>query len=105
MIRAAGHGRALGDPKGTKQWITLFVINAYGEIYTGWTRQQLDSIDLPPQLGIDYVKSVAALVPGVQPDPKKPDTLSRTITADEINRVFEQFAATVTRFVQQIRKS
>ena len=95
----------LPDPAGSKQWVTLYVMNTDGEIYIGWSIQQLERLELPTTLGVEYAKSVAALVPGVRPHPKNPDLLSRHLTAEEIGGVFDKFTATVERFAEQVKQA
>jgi len=95
----------LPDPKGTRQKVTLFVIDTYGEVYLGWTATQLEALKLPTKLSTEYVKSIAALVPGVEPDPRYGDSLSRTLTAAEVRLVFDSFTRAVKSFVENVKKA
>jgi hypothetical protein len=92
------------DPRGSKQNVTLFVMGTAGDVYFGWTTQQLDAISLPTQLGIDYVKCVAALFKATV-DKKHPDSLTGYLQAAEVGEKITQFMVAVRDFVAEIKSA
>jgi hypothetical protein len=100
--RASSVSIQLPDPRGSKQNVTLFVIYTAGSWQIGWTIQQHEALGLPTRLGMDYAKSVAALFPGVTPQKKHPDTLSRFLEAADIGRRFGEFTSVVREFVHKV---
>jgi hypothetical protein len=97
--RKSGVSIQYPDPKGSKQNVTLFVMTTDGELYCGWSTQQLETLSLSPQLGCDYDKSFAALFPGVTPRKNYPECLSRNVTAEEVEKRYAGVTEVVTRFV------
>lgn len=92
----------LPDPKGSKQKVTLFVLFTSGEVCLGWTQQQMDLLGLPQKLCWDYVKAVAALIPGLEADH---DFLNRNPEAAEVEQVLERFKDAVKAFVHKIKEA
>lgn len=90
------------DPKGTKQNLTLFVVNAEGKVYFGWTAQQLTALGLPAKWAEDYVEKIAALIPDVTTD-KESGGLSRDLTAVEVDAVFDRFKNAIADFVRRVQ--
>ena len=86
------------DPDESNRWITLFALNIDGYVHIGWTKS-------PGKWASEYAKSVAALFPGVAVMPKRSDTLSRSLTSEEIGRAFDKFTANVKSFVTKIKRA
>ncbi|MGD0461688.1 MAG: hypothetical protein ABSB74_04285 [Tepidisphaeraceae bacterium] len=103
--RASSVSIQFPDPAGSKQNVTLFVLNTGGALYTGWTLQQFDTLNLPENIAIDYVKAVASLVPGVTPKAGYSDVLSRDLKAAEIEKTFDNFIRVVRDFVAKIKSA
>lgn len=101
--RASSVSVQLPDPAGSNHNVTLFVMDTGGEVYLGWSTQQVEALSLPKKMALDYVKSVAAVFPGITPRQGYPDQLSRSLGAAEIEANFEAFTAAVKAFVQVIR--
>lgn len=95
----------LNDPNGSKQKLTLFLITTAGELYTGWLSGQLESIGSDKGIAANWVASVANLVPGVQPSPKYPDGLSRSISVEEIEPLLDDFIERLGETIETIRST
>jgi hypothetical protein len=102
---SSGISFKLPDPRGGKQGVTLFVIDRYGEVYIGWTIQQLTTLELPTTLAVEYAKSIAALFPGVKPNKSDASALDRSLKAQEVGNVLDKFKAAVTAFVQKLKQA
>ena len=95
----------LPDPKGSKQMLTLFLLSTNGDIWTGWLAAQLQKISIDETISHDFVKRLSALFPGITPDKKYPDSLSRGIKSSELEPKVDEFISivrdTVTKIQQQ----
>ena len=103
--RASSVSVQFPDPRGSKQKVTLFVMQTDGEIYTGWAMQQLETLGLDPKLAADYARSVAGLFRDVTPNPRQPDSLSRRLSAAEVDQAMVPFTAAVKGFVKGIEEA
>lgn len=96
----------LPDPKGSKQMLTLFLLNTNGDISTGWLAAQLKKVSLDETISHNFVKGLSALFTGITPHKKYPDSLSRGITSTELEPKVDDFISivrdTVTRIQQQV---
>lgn len=96
----------LPDPKGGKQLLTLFLLNTNGEISTGWLAAQLKKLSLDETISHTFVKRLAALVPGISPHKKYPDSLSRGIKSSELEPRVDEFISilrdTAAKIQQQV---
>lgn len=95
----------LPDPNGSKQNLTLFVLTTSGRIYTGWLASQLERINLDKNMAYDFVRSICSLFPGVQPDKKGPDWLTRNLGAKEVIEKADDFMALVKETADRIGAS
>jgi len=95
----------LRDPNGSKQKLTLFVITVTGQIYTGWITDQLQTIGVNKQVGLDWIERLADLVPGVEPHATQVSNLSRFIKLNEIDRNLEEFYARLKTAIDSIQDS
>lgn len=94
----------LPDPKGSKQMLTLFLLSTNGNVWTGWLAGQLENVSLDRNISYDYVKKISKLFPGIAPNAKNPDSLSRGIKPSELEPKFDDFIAIVRDTVGKIRK-
>ena len=92
----------LQDPNGSKQKLTLFVITVTGQIYTGWLSEQLERVDMDPNIAAKWFQSLVDLVPGVERHATLVDSISRFILLREIEPVMDEFLARVQKTVDAI---
>ena len=65
----------------------------------------MDTLGLREQIPCDYARSLVALFDGVEVDPKRLDSLSRNLTADEVERKFPEFTAAVSAYVDGVTRA
>jgi hypothetical protein len=95
----------LTDPNSSKQKITLFVMTVTGQIYTGWITDQLQTIGVNKQVGLDWIERLADLVPGVEPHATQVSNLSRFIKIEEIEPVLDEFFVRLEKAIEAIQNS
>jgi len=100
--RASSLSVRIPDPSGSKQKLTLFLINRSGQLYTGWLSEQLEKIGLDKAIASDWIGGLADLVPGVEPHPTYPDNLSRFIHVNELKPMLEEFKRRLKRTIDAI---
>ncbi len=93
----------LPDPNGSSQNLSLLVLTTSGEIYTWCLAGQLKKVGLSEQIAADYVKSLCDVFPQVKPSKKRPDMLSRNLTASEVSARLEDFISVVKDTVDKIK--
>jgi len=92
----------LPDPKGSKQNLTLFVMNTLSQTYIGWLADQLDRVSLDKNIALEYAKSLAAMFLNMGVTKKCPDVLTRAITSAELESKTEEFMNLVRETVRKI---
>lgn len=102
--RAVSVSIQLPDPAGSKQNLTLFVMTTSGKIYTGWLPAQLEKISLSPEIAHSFVKRIAMMFANIEQHPTMPDSLSRNLTASEIQPRVDDFCDLIRETVQQIKQ-
>jgi hypothetical protein len=102
--RASSVSVQFPDPNGSKQNVTLFVLYE-DNLFIGWSVEQVETLELPQNIAVDYVKAVASLVPGVTPHPRYPDRLSRKLEASEVDNAFDNFVRVVSDFVAKLKSA
>jgi len=95
----------LPDPNGSKQNLTLFVLTTSGQIYTGWLAGQLERVNLDKNIAYDFIKSICSLFSRIQPHKDMPDSLSRNLTAKEVNEKADDFMVLVRETIERISGS
>jgi len=102
--RAVSVSVQLPDPGGSRQNLTLFVMTTSGKIYTGWLPAQLERISLSPEIAYSFVKRIAMMFPNIEQHATMPDSLSRNLTAPEIQPSVDDFCELIRETVEQIRQ-
>jgi hypothetical protein len=93
----------LPDPGGSRQNLTLFVLTTGGDTYPGWLAGQLERVSLDKNIAFEFVKALAAMFPGVTPQKKSPDSLSRVIKSAELDSKADAFMGLVRETVMKIK--
>lgn len=95
----------LPDPGGSGQKLTLFVVNKQGEVYVGWLDGQLQSLNLPPEIALEFVKDSAQLFKHVEVNTKYPGAWSRSVSLSELRQRYGEFMSMVQRTIDRIREA
>ena len=74
-----------------------------GKIYTGWLPAQLEKISLSPEIAHSFVKRIAMMFSNIEQHPTMPDSLSRNLTASEIQPRVDDFCELIRETIQQIK--
>jgi hypothetical protein len=95
----------LPDPGGSGQQLTLFIVTRKGEMYVGWLPQQLQSLNLPPDIALDFVKESVQLFRDIEIHGKYPDSWSRNVLLGELRQQYNEFASLVQKTIDKIREA
>jgi hypothetical protein len=92
----------LPDPGGSGQKLTLFVVTKQGEVYVGWLAGQLKSLNLPPEIALEFVKDSAQLFEHVEVHRKNPDCWTRAVSLSELRQRYGEFMSLIRRTIDRI---
>jgi len=92
----------LSDPGGSKAILTVFGLSKSGEFYIYGLDGQLKTAGLDPEIAITYAERLAALVPDISMQTEYA-TLSRYLSAAEVEENFEKICDITTDTVKQIK--
>lgn len=95
----------LPDPAGSKQKLTLFVVNSRGQVYTWWLSGQLERIGGDKAVAADWIGRLTRLFPGLSRSDKYPDVLSRPVAIEEIEPALDEFVDHLRSVIEAIRDS
>lgn len=90
------------DPNGSSVLVSLFVVNRYGGFYLMATERQLTKIGVDSDLGIQYARRMAAVIPGAQPGVGAKSCLLNYMRLPAVGPVAEEVLNTVEWFVESI---
>jgi len=102
--RASSVSLRLPDPNGSDTELTLVVLPANGELYTGYLPSQLGRIGLPKTISREYAQTLSKIF-GVPPHQKHVGSLSRGLRAEEVLAHYDDFANAMKETVAAIRKA
>lgn len=102
--RAASVSVRLRDPGGTRQKLTLFVINTDAELYTGWLAGQLDGLGCDTAIADDWLSRLERLFPSVRRNPDRPDEMYQPIPAAQIDPVMDDLVEDLAAVIGAIRE-
>lgn len=87
------------DPNGSSTLVSLFVVNRYGGFYLMATERQLAKIGVDSDLGIQYARRMAKVIPGAQPGIGAKSCLRNYMRLGVVGPVVEGVFETVWWFV------
>lgn len=90
------------DPNGSTALISLFVVNRYGGFYLMETERQLARIGVDSNLGIQYARRMAAVIPGAQPGVGAKSCLRNYMKLPVVGRVLGEIFEVVGLFVKEM---
>jgi len=90
------------DPNGSSALISLFVVNRYGGFYLMATERQLAKIGVESDLGIQYARRMASVIPGAQPGVGAKSCLRNYMKLPVVGPVADEVLTTVGWFVERI---
>ncbi len=91
----------LPDPSGTKQRLTIFVVEKTGKVYVGWLPDQLKKLKLPTEIATDFVRSSAHLF-NVEVSNTHPELWSRKVWLADLQNNYGEFVGLVQRTINAI---
>ncbi len=86
------------DPLGSGKMMTLFVVRKQGDVYPGWLVPQLKALDIPVQIGLDYVARTAKVM-GVKVKGTNPDTWTEYVRLSKVQANYTEFLDEVERLI------
>lgn len=101
--RSSSVSLRLPDPNGSKYELTLVVLSASGEIYTGFLQKQLARLRLPRTIGVRYLRTICSVFDNLQPDRDRESRLSRTLTVAEVTTRYDKLADAIRETVDAIK--
>ena len=93
------------DPEGSARLLSLMVVDKRGQFYLMPTQRQLERIGLPGELGIEYARRMAAVIPGAEPGVSALSCLHKYMRLSAVGPVTEQVFEVTTWFVGLVEES
>ncbi len=91
----------LPDPGGSGQNLTLLVVTNKGNAYVGWLPDQLQSLNLPPEIGRDFIRESSRLFRDC--DVYRSLTCwTRAVSLAELREKYKEFTSILQRSVDRI---
>jgi hypothetical protein len=90
------------DPNGSSALVSLFVVNRSGVFYLMATERQLAKIGVDSDLGIQYARRMAEVIPGAQPGIGAKSCLRNYMKLVVVGPVVEEVFETVKWFIERI---
>lgn len=81
------------------------VVDKRGQFYLMPTQRQLERIGLPGELGIEYARRMAAVIPGAEPGVSALSCLHKYMRLSAVGPVTEQVFEVTTWFVGLVEES
>ena len=94
----------LPDPAGSGQNLTLFVVTNKGRAYVGWLPEQLQSVNLPPGIGRDFVRESSLLFQDCEVY-KSLNCWTRGVSLAELHDKYGEFTSILQRTVDSIARA
>jgi hypothetical protein len=90
------------NPSGSSLLVSLFVVNRYGGFYLMTTERQLAKIGVDSDLGIQYARRMAKVIPGAQPGVGAKSCLRNYMKLPSVGPVAGEVLKTVGWFTEAI---
>ncbi len=90
------------DPDRPSYFFTFLVVQRSGTAYVGWLPMQLEKVDLPDRLGLDFVRDTAKLV-GTTVSSRSADNWERPIPLQHFAKNLQAFCNRMRELAEAIR--
>ena len=90
------------DPNGSGTKISMFVTDRKGQLYIGYSKQQIVKLGLDGELANEFARKTSSLVKGLFQGPNNPDYWNRYCTLKEIKPIFSEFMNQVDNYAEKI---
>jgi hypothetical protein len=92
----------LPDPLGSGVKIGIVNIDRAGLIYLGFSRGQIEKLQLPMDISYSFAADTALMLPGIKQNPDKKYIWNKYSTLSDLRKVYQQFMDRVKKYIDDI---
>ena len=85
--------------------MTIFGVEKAGKLWLGYLLGQLEQVQLPADIAIEYVRRVGAVTGKNLPEPKGEASWAYVVSLEKLQGVYPAFSEVVGRTIDAIREA